>query len=71
VFDPKQVTFESILSRWAEGEGPSAHLTVFSTSKEQKDAAGAWTSGAGRKLSPKGGVAVKDADVGSFTPAAD
>jgi peptide methionine sulfoxide reductase msrA/msrB len=71
VFDPKQVTFESILTKWAESEGPAAHLVVFSTSKEQKVAAGTWTSGVGRKLTPKGGIAVKDADVGAFTPLAD
>jgi peptide methionine sulfoxide reductase msrA/msrB len=71
VFDPKQVTYEAILSEWAEREGPSGHLVVFSTSKEQKALAGSWTSGAGRKLSPKGGIAVKDADVGSFAPTPD
>jgi peptide methionine sulfoxide reductase msrA/msrB len=70
VFDPKQVTFESILAKWAAAESsdPAASLVVFSTSKEQKDIAGSWKAGAGRKLSPKGGIAVKDADVGSFTP---
>jgi peptide methionine sulfoxide reductase msrA/msrB len=67
VFDPKQVTFESILTKWAEAQGPSARLVVFSTSKEQKEAAGAWTASAGRKISPKGGIAVRDADPGAFT----
>ena len=51
----------------AEATNPAASLVVFSTSKEQKDAAGSWTSGPGRKLSPpRGSIAVKDADVGSF-----
>ncbi len=70
VFDPKQVTFESILAKWASAEAadPAAKLVVFSTSKEQKDTAGVFTQGAGRKLLPKGGIAVKDADVGSFAP---
>jgi peptide methionine sulfoxide reductase msrA/msrB len=69
VFDPKQVTFESILAKWASAEAsnPAASLVVFSTSKEQKDVAGTWMAGAGRKVAPKGGIAVKDADVGSFT----
>jgi peptide methionine sulfoxide reductase msrA/msrB len=70
VFDPKQVTFESILAKWASAEAanPAASLVVFSTSKEQKEVAGTWTAGAGHKVSPRGGIAVRDADVGSFTP---
>jgi peptide methionine sulfoxide reductase msrA/msrB len=71
VFDPKQVTFEAILTKWAEREGAKGHLVVFSTSKEQRDAAATWTRGPGKQLSPKGSIAVKDADIGSFTPSHD
>jgi peptide methionine sulfoxide reductase msrA/msrB len=68
VFDPKQVTYEAILTKWAESEAGSRELVVFSTSKEQKDTATTWTAARGRKASPKGSIAVKDADVGGFTP---
>jgi peptide methionine sulfoxide reductase msrA/msrB len=71
VFDPKQVTFEAILTKWAETEGSAAQLIVFSTSKEQKSAAGTWTASVGKKLLPKGSIAVKDADLGAFTPLPD
>jgi peptide methionine sulfoxide reductase msrA/msrB len=71
VFDPKQVTFEAILAKWAEAADPAGPLVVFSTSKEQKQAAGTWTAGPGRKASLHGTIAVKDGDPGSFTPAAD
>jgi peptide methionine sulfoxide reductase msrA/msrB len=63
VFDPKQVTFESILAKWAAAEGGT--LVVFSTSKEQKDVAASFSKSARKGVA---GVAVKDADVGSFTP---
>jgi peptide methionine sulfoxide reductase msrA/msrB len=68
VFDPKQVTYEAILTKWAESEAGAAQLVVFSTSKEQKATATTWTAGRGRKLLPNGKIAVKDADLGSFTP---
>lgn len=70
VFDPMQVSFDALLSKWAatEAVNPATSLVVFSTSKEQKDLAGTWTKVEGKKLAPKG-IAIKDADVGSFTPA--
>jgi peptide methionine sulfoxide reductase msrA/msrB len=70
VFDPKQVSFESILAKWAAAEAakPAASLVVFSTSKEQKETTASFTAGPGRKIAPRAGIAVKDADVGSFTP---
>jgi peptide methionine sulfoxide reductase msrA/msrB len=69
VFDPKQVSFESILAQWIAVADPP--LVVFSTSKQQREAAGAWTSGKGKTVAPHGRVAVKEADVGSFVPRAD
>jgi peptide methionine sulfoxide reductase msrA/msrB len=71
VFDPKQISFETILAKWAAAAEPATPLVVFSTSKEQKAVAGAWTSGHGKIRAPRVGIAVKDADVGDFLPRAD
>jgi peptide methionine sulfoxide reductase msrA/msrB len=71
VFDPKQVSFESILTQWATAADPGSSLIVFSTSKEQRAAAGAWTAGQGKTRAPRAGIAVKEADVGAFVPRAD
>jgi peptide methionine sulfoxide reductase msrA/msrB len=67
VFDPKQVTLDSILAQWAgsEAANPAASLIVFSTSKEQRVAASSWTSGPGKKLAHRA-ISIKDADLGSF-----
>jgi peptide methionine sulfoxide reductase msrA/msrB len=71
VFDPKQVSFETILAKWAAAADSTSPLVVFSTSKEQRAAAGAWTSGQGKTRAPRAGIAVKDADLGAFVPRAD
>jgi peptide methionine sulfoxide reductase msrA/msrB len=71
VFDPKQVSFEAILTKWAAAADPGAPLVVFSTSKEQRAVAGAWTSGQAKMPAHRGSIAVKDADVGAFVPRAD
>ena len=71
VFDPKQVSFDAILTNWATAADPAAPLVVFSTSKQQREAAGAWTRGHGKTLSHRGGIAVKEADIGAFVPRAD
>ena len=65
VFDAKQVPFPTLLAQWAASaaKDPSAHLVVFSTSKEQKEQASAFTAGGGRKAA----IAVKETDLGSFT----
>jgi hypothetical protein len=54
------------LGKWAASD-PGAALTVFSTSKDQKEAAGAWSRGAGQKLAPKG-IAIQDANLDGFLP---
>jgi peptide methionine sulfoxide reductase MsrA len=71
VFDPKQVSFEAILTKWAAAAETTAPLVVFSTSKEQRAVAGAWTSEQAKTPAHRGSIAVKDADVGAFVPRAD
>ena len=68
VFDPKQVSFGSILAPWASTEAKGGgELTVFSTSAEQKQAALDFAAGAGKGRAH--GLSVKDADLGGFVPA--
>jgi peptide methionine sulfoxide reductase msrA/msrB len=69
VFDAKQVPFPNLLAQWAASaaKDPSAQLVVFSTSKEQKEQASAFTAGGGRKIAPRAAIAVKETDLGSFT----
>jgi peptide methionine sulfoxide reductase msrA/msrB len=73
VFNPKEITFEGLLGKWAsvEAAGKPARLVVFSTSKEQKQAADGWKEGAGKSATPKGAIAVQPTELGSFTPTPD
>jgi peptide methionine sulfoxide reductase MsrA len=73
VFNPKEITFEGLLGKWASVEAAhkSARLVVFSTSPEQKEAAEGWRMGAGQTVAPKGAIAVQPTDLGSFTPSPD
>jgi peptide methionine sulfoxide reductase msrA/msrB len=73
VFNPKEITFEGLLAKWAsvEGGGTPVRLVVFSTSEEQKQAADGWKAGADNRAAPKGGIAVQPTDLGSFTPSSD
>ncbi len=72
VFNPKEITFEGLLGKWASVEAAAkpARLVVFSTSKEQKQAADGWKAGA-EKSAAKVGIAVQPTDLASFTPSAD
>jgi peptide methionine sulfoxide reductase msrA/msrB len=72
VFNPKEITFEGLLGKWAsvEAAGKPERLVVFFTSKEQKEAADGWKAGAGH-AAPKGGIAVQPTDLSSFTPSSD
>jgi peptide methionine sulfoxide reductase msrA/msrB len=73
VFNPKEITFEGLLGKWASFEAAEkrSRLVVFSTSKEQKDAAEGWVTGGGRSVAPKLGIAVQPTDLASFTPGGD
>jgi peptide methionine sulfoxide reductase msrA/msrB len=70
VFNPKEITFEGLLGKWASVEAADkpARLVVFSTSKEQKQAADGWKANAAESVAPKGAIAVQPTDLGSFTP---
>jgi peptide methionine sulfoxide reductase msrA/msrB len=58
-FDPKQIAYDTLLSRWAgAGGGPRV---VFSTSPEQRRQAGDWS-----KAQASGSVVVQDETSGAF-----
>jgi peptide methionine sulfoxide reductase msrA/msrB len=73
VFNPKEITFEGLLGKWASvaAAGKPGRLVIFSTSKEQEKAALGWKAGAGQSAAAKGGIAVQSTDLGSFTPSSN
>ncbi len=73
VFNPKEITFEGLLGKWAGAEAASrpARLVVFSTSREQKDAAEAWKAAAGHKAPMRSIITVQATGLSSFVPSSD
>jgi peptide methionine sulfoxide reductase msrA/msrB len=67
VFDPKQIAYADLLSRWApiEADGAGARV-VFVTSDAQRGIAQEWSAHAGRSAAPRAPVVVRVVDTSAF-----
>jgi peptide methionine sulfoxide reductase msrA/msrB len=67
VFDPKQISYDDLLDRWARlaQDSHPSQLAIICTSEAQRHVADGWKSRAPRTA--PAGVVVKTADAGAFT----
>jgi peptide methionine sulfoxide reductase msrA/msrB len=69
VFDPKQISYEDLLAKWApiEATAGDAHHVVYYTSDEQRRVAEEWKTHPRQGAPMKASIAVRPSDVSGFT----